>query len=203
MVKIPEMPELTFEESTHTYRLDGQEIPSVTTVMGPLSAAKYRTVNRSTLDRAASRGTAVHSAIEMWINYGIEDYSPELSGYFQGFMDWWNRYRPEPVGTEVKLYHKLLRYAGTADLIAYIDGELTLVDFKTTTTIIDMTCSVQLEAYAQALKSHGIAVEGKRILQLKKDGGYAERLYPASDAARWKVFGCLKTVYEYIQNNMK
>lgn len=54
-----------------------------------------------------------------------------------------------------------MRYAGTADLVAYIDSELTLVDYKTTYTISDMTCGVQLEAYAQALENMDVKVQKK------------------------------------------
>lgn len=42
MVKIPEFPELTFDEAGHLYHLNGVEIPSVTTVMKPLSSEVYR-----------------------------------------------------------------------------------------------------------------------------------------------------------------
>ena len=34
-LNIPQLPELTFEEDSHTYRLDGLIIPSVTTLMKP------------------------------------------------------------------------------------------------------------------------------------------------------------------------
>ena len=32
---------LEFEEGTHTYRLDGQELPSVSKIMEPLTKAAY------------------------------------------------------------------------------------------------------------------------------------------------------------------
>ena len=55
MVEIPQLPELTFEETRHIYRLNGMEIPSVTTLMKPLSDDFYRTVNQSVLDREIGR----------------------------------------------------------------------------------------------------------------------------------------------------
>lgn len=109
--------------------------------------------------------------------------------------------KPVAVGSEVRLYHKIMRYAGTADLIAWVDGELTLIDYKTTSKLIEMNCGVQLEAYAKALASHGIDVQGKRILHLKKDGKYAEMKFPSQDSRRWTVFGALKTVYDYIESS--
>ena len=94
-----------------------------------------------------------------------------------------------------------MQYGGTADLIAYIAGELTLVDYKSTYVISDMTCGVQLEGYTQALKSMGVPIQRKRILHLKKDGRYDFREYPMNDIARWRVFGALKTVYDYVESS--
>lgn len=197
---IPEIPGLEFDENGHIYRLDGIIIPSVSAVMAPLSKVKYEGINSKTLEKAASKGTSVHNAIENWLKFDIEDVPPEYQGYFGAFRMWWDKYKPEVVGSEIRMCHRLMRYAGTADLIAYIDGELTLVDYKTTYTISDMTCGVQLEAYAQALENMGVKVQKKGILHLKKDGSYELRGYPIKDAGRWRVFGALKTVYDYIES---
>lgn len=71
MIEVPELPELTFEDSTHTYRLNGIVIPSVSTLMEPLTAAKYKGISEATLDRAADKGTSVHNAIENYIKFGM------------------------------------------------------------------------------------------------------------------------------------
>ncbi len=196
-VKIPEMPELRFDEKSHIYRLDGVEIPSVSRVMEPLKASSYAGISEKTLARAADKGSSVHNSIENWLKFGIDDIPEEHRPYFDGFLEWWNEYRPEVVASEVKTYHKLMRYGGTIDLLAYIGGKLTLIDFKTTYRLLEKSCGVQLEAYAQALASHGIAVEEKHILHLKKDGKWAYPEFPAKDSARWRVFSALKCVYDY------
>ena len=54
--------------------------------------------------------------------------------------------------------------------MAYFENDLVLVDIKTTYTISDMTCGVQLEAYAQALSSMGVGIQKKIILHLKRMG---------------------------------
>lgn len=92
MIKLPEMPELTFEDATHTYRLNGLVIPSVSTVMEPLKNELYKGIGDSTLANAANKGTIVHNAIENWIKFGIEDVPHEHQGYFDGFLEWWNKY---------------------------------------------------------------------------------------------------------------
>jgi len=200
IAEIPDMPELEFAESTHIYKLNGIIIPSVTTVLGPLNNLKYDGISEKTLENAAEKGSAVHKAIENFIEFGIEDIESEHRGYFDGFMKWWQEKKPEPVGVERRVYHRVMLYAGTVDLIAYIDGVLTLIDYKTTYAMNDMTFSVQLEGYSQALKSFGIQVQNKMILHLKKDGSYAVHEYPVNDPVRWRVFGSLKTVYDYIQS---
>lgn len=197
MVKIPEMPELRFDEKSHIYRLDGVEIPSVSRVMEPLKASSYAGVSEKTLARAADKGSSVHNSIENWLKFGIDDIPEEHRPYFDGFLEWWNEYRPEVIASEVKTYHKLMRYGGTIDLLAYIGGKLTLIDFKTTYRLLEKSCGVQLEAYAQALASHGITVEAKHILHLKKDGKWAYPEFPAKDPVRWRVYSALKCVYDY------
>lgn len=198
-IEIPELPELTFEDSTHTYRLNGVIIPSVSTLMEPLIAAKYNGISEATLNRAADKGTSVHNAIENYIKFGIEDVPPEHQPYFDGFLEWWNEKKPIPVASELRCYHKLLMYGGTLDLLVIEDGILTLTDIKTTYTVYDMTCRVQLEAYSQALASHGIRIGKKQILHLTKDRGKKMHdHYQLQDAEAWRVFGSLKCVNDYI-----
>lgn len=200
LTSFPEFPELEFEEENHIYRLNGIIIPSVSNILEPLSRAKYSRVDERTLDRAAERGTSVHDSIENFIKYGVVDVNPEYRGYFNGFHEWWEKTKPVPVGSELRVYHKVMQYGGTIDLLAYIDDELTLIDFKSTYSLIDMICGVQLEGYAQALESHGIKVAKKMILHLKKDGVCKPHEYFAADPLRWRVFYSLKCLYDYIQS---
>lgn len=191
---------LTFEDAEHIYRLDGTVIPSVSAILEPLSKVKYEGIATKTLNKAAAKGTEVHNSIENWLKFGIEDISPERKPFFDAFQDWWGKHDIQIVGSEVKIFHKILLYGGTADLLAYIDGTLSLVDYKTTYSISNMTCAPQLEAYVQALASHSVSVERKLILHLKKDGSYQERDYPVKDIKAWKAFCALKTVYDYIKS---
>lgn len=199
MNKLPDFQELTFDEAPHSYRLNGMEIPSVTTVMAPLSQAVYGGVDEQVLNRAAGRGTAVHNAIENWITYGIEDIPPKYRGYFCGFLRWQQEKKVEIIGSECRLYHKILRYAGTADLPCIIGGKLILVDAKTTSSLIEMLARVQLEAYAKGYESHGVQFDGKAILHLKKDGAYTMETYPIRDTEAWTTFAALLTVRNYVQ----
>lgn len=193
-----ELPELTFSDEGHIYRLDGMEIPSVTTIMEPLSRREYTGISDAVLMNAADRGTAVHNSIENWLKFGMDDIDPDYQGYLEGFYEFWDVCAPELVGSEVRIYHKLYRYAGTIDMVAVINGELTIVDYKTTSKLIDKNVRVQLEAYSQALKSHGIEVEKKIALHLCRDGRWNAPEYPAKDAEALRVFNSLKCVFDYL-----
>lgn len=194
-------PELEFEERNHVYLLEKVPVPSVTTIMKPLSEAYYSKIRDDVLEKAAKRGTAVHNAIETLIQFGFEDIAEEHKLYLKAFKDWKEQWNVEVIETESKIYHKSFRYAGTADLICKENGVLTLVDFKTTSVLSPMLLGVQLEAYKKALESHGIKVENVVGLQLKKDGTYVratgELLPPSIEC--YQTFCSLLTVKGYLE----
>lgn len=199
MVEIKEFPELSFDEKKHIYTLNGFLIPSVTTVMKPLSDDVYGGIDEEVLNKAAARGTAVHNAIENYVKFGIEDIPPEHAGYFEGFLKWVKEHDVKPYGNEIRLYHKSLMYAGTADMTASVDGMDTLIDFKTSASVQTMLCGVQLEAYDRAVQSHtgGKGFERKAIVHLKRDGTYKMILFNPCEMECWRVFTALLTVRNY------
>jgi hypothetical protein len=201
MMQVAEYPELTFEERQHIYKLNGVAIPSVTTIMEPLSDQVYSTVSDAVLRKAGNRGTAVHNAIENYVKFGIEDIAPEHAGYFDAFLRWYDDHKVVPYGTEVRLYHKGLLYAGTADMMAEVDSVDTLIDFKTTSSVSTMLCGVQLEAYDRAAASHtsGAHFQKKAIVHLSKDGKYEMIPFSTNDTECWRVFTALLTVRNYKQ----
>lgn len=203
MISVPITPELSFLESTHTYTLFNQKIPSVTQLMAPLTAAAYNGIDTEVLNRAADKGTEVHQAAENYINFGIEDISPEHRGYFEGFRKWFDEVKPVVVSTEFQTYHKYLIYGGTVDLLAYINGHLYVIDYKTTYSVEKMLTRVQLEAYKQALITHAIPVERKAVLHLRPNGTAKLLEYEPDDTEAWEAFGSLVNVNNFICKNRR
>ena len=167
--------------------------------MRPLDNALYQGIDEEVIKMAACRGTAIHNAVENYVLYGIEDIEPKYAGYFEGFLKFWNEQNPEPLATESRLYHKILRYAGTADLPCVIGGKRILIDYKTSAAVNRMLTGVQLEAYARAYDSHGFKFDGKAIVHLKNDGSYQMVQYRANDMESWEVFSSLMVVWNHIQ----
>jgi len=195
---IPTFDGLVFDERSHTYTLNGMKLPSVTTIMRPLSNEYYGSIDRSILDTAAKRGTTVHQAIENWLKFGYDDIPEEHSGYYSAFKNWLDENSPRLIEAESRVYHKVFRYAGTADLPCIINSEVICVDFKTSVNIVEMLARVQLEAYAKAYESHGFKFSEKAIVQLKSDGCYKMVRYKAGDGEAWEVFCGLLTAYNYL-----
>lgn len=201
--EIRDFPELTFEEKRHQYRLDGVTIPSVSEIMTPLSTAQYKEVDPEILSKAAHRGTAVHTAIETYVKFGMVDIEPEYEWYFKAFQRWEQDTRPVAIGSECRVYHRLFRYAGTADLPVKFGNKRVLVDVKTSATVNKMLTGVQLEAYSMAFDSQFIHFDGKAILHLQKDGNYQWVYYNRDDLESRETFGALLQIYHHIQKYRK
>lgn len=95
-------------------------------------------------NRAAERGTDIHEYLE----YALREYElPELSvdaePYRAAADAWLASHDIEVVETELTMFHP--SYAGTCDLVAYIDDRLTIADFKTSKAIYD-EAALQLAA---------------------------------------------------------
>ena len=196
----PASDQLTFDPQMHLYRLNDVPIPSVTQIMQPLSRHKYGDIDEEILNRAAERGTAVHTAIEFYDRYGLDECEGEARPYFEAYLNWQRKFKPQVIANEQATWHKNLLYAGTVDMLADVMGKLTLIDFKTTATLNDMLTTVQLEAYRRALGTQDPyhPIMQTAILQLKQDGTYTWKTYKVPDLEAWQTFTALITVRAHI-----
>lgn len=144
-------PDIFFDEATHTYLVDGVEVPSVTEILAPLHRS-YGKINQSVLDYAANRGRATHEALEL-IDYGAEpEISPEIIGYIRAYEEWSQIYRPNWVGIEQIVYSEDEGYAGTLDRIGTLNGtEFAVVDIKTSQPTKEALVSVCCQTFAYAM----------------------------------------------------
>lgn len=100
-------------------------------------------------DQAGVRGTDVHALAEELVQ-GREVEVPEhLEGYVNGYVDWLDRFRPEPVLVEKMIAHRKHWYAGRFDLIADINGTRWLLDVKTASGVYGDN-ALQCDAYRHA-----------------------------------------------------
>ena len=146
---------------------EGREIHSVTRILGETHDSEFKsalrrwraTVGREGADyvtqRGAERGSTLHNAIEAYLCEQAD--SRAIPPRIKEFLD---TRLGELLGVEVPLIHRTLPYAGTADLVGYVDGVLRVVDWKTSTKPPTWQSvakyDVQIAAYAHALESWGL-----------------------------------------------
>jgi hypothetical protein len=94
--------------------------------------------------RASERGTDIHAYLEARINGDAPDeLSDDAAPYKDAADKWLDYYGPEPVATELTVFHPL--YAGTGDLWCRFDGRMAIVDFKTSKAVYN-EAALQLAA---------------------------------------------------------
>jgi len=121
----------------------GAQYPSITTVLGIKSKdsiAEWRKrVGDIEADRisnqACTRGNEMHSIAENYLN-NVKAYLGDNKGtqgeeLFRSIQNVLNKNIGKVLMQEVPLYSDIFKIAGRVDLIAEYDGELSVIDFKT------------------------------------------------------------------------
>jgi hypothetical protein len=105
--------------------------------------------HRQKAQDSADLGGAAHRWFEDYFS-GRKPARPvnaDLQNMTDAFLTFVGSHDIQPISLEQRLYSVDLKVAGTADLIAIIDGELTVADYKTTRSGIYPEALLQLGAY--------------------------------------------------------
>ena len=169
---LPNGQHVFYSDDTHTYIVNGFEVPSITSLLQLVYGDTYSKVNPAILKKAAEYGTAVHAELQESIDKRLENPSykptsllyPESQHYFDIIEQIW---KIEPVATEkiVVLYGPNGRpvAAGRFDLLCKIGDQLILADFKTTSTIHKNLVTAQLNLYRKAAIQSGYISEDDNV----------------------------------------
>ena len=201
------MAEFLFEESTHTYTLDGVVIPSVTEICAPITCGKYPPVG--VVQQAAARGTRVHELCALYDMDALPDeIEAELVGYVKAWAAFCRDYKPVWKHIELPLHGEIdpgQPFAGTLDRIGEIDGRTRVVDIKTTASL-DRPAKValceQITGYEWLADLNGIDIfDGAGMgVQLFANGNYRVHLIAAIaqkyDFTRTETFSALRKLYK-------
>jgi len=172
---LPQLP-IEFEPVEHVYTLAGIQLPSVTQLMKPLSMLLYEGVPADAMAMAADRGTRAHAQVSNLVRYGVLETDGDTEPYLAAFEKFVAENHPSWVASEYRVYHKLMRYAGTVDLIGFVKPDtgagVDVVDIKTTKSFHEVAIATQVSAYSEALITHGVKIRNRYGLQLFNDGTY-------------------------------
>lgn len=140
-IQLPELESIDKDGQRFYPVSEGVEYPSITTVTSFKKAAFFKewrqrvgaeVADRKTA-RATGRGTAFHSIVELYLkneSINSDSFDPLPYTLFQVAKPALNRINNIHV-LEGALYSDYLRVAGRVDCIAEFDGELAVIDFKT------------------------------------------------------------------------
>jgi hypothetical protein len=157
--------EINYDDKSHTYKLDGNVVRSVTEIASEICGIKPQFFQAA----AAARGTDVHSELGRYYDpscdFEAEDFTTELAPAIAKFLK-----REPNMLTEVMIYNLDLHYAGTADLIRVNDKVITdIVDFKSG-HVNKKYCTVQLSLYKLALDYMGYDTSSARLRVISPAG---------------------------------
>jgi hypothetical protein len=178
---------LEFDEQSHTYRLDGADLPSVTQAICEAGLVDIRWFT----EYSRWRGSAVHLACWFDDQNDLDESTvePSLMGYVEAYRRFRENYQFETKDIEARQYHPVFRYAGTPDRVGIVRGNPAIVDLKSGVALAGHP--VQLASYAHLPSSLNLSpYDFERVaVYLQADGTYKVKSYSRADLANdWNVF---------------
>jgi len=183
---------------------DGTKVPGTTTITGQLD--KPNLIQwawnlgaegkdwREARDSAGDRGTSVHDMIMgFWRCEEVAMVGDIETKCFEMFLKWLQGKKVDPVLVEMPLVSEEYKFGGQPDLVAMIDGVLTLLDIKTAKAIYPEVW-YQLAGYDILLKEHGHECEQYQILRLGQDGSFEDPIRDELERER-NIFLALRDIY--------
>ena len=172
------------------------------------AAVAFLLATRNAGVEGRERGTRIHAALEGILRRERVVVDARDQAAVEGARAWLNQRRVRPLEVEAFLINETVGYGGTCDLIAEIDGETWLLDWKSSKSVAFADGSVyedmrlQLAAYGRAEFSAKAADATRYALPAVTrfgilhvtDGG--TRLYPAAvTEADWTTFRACVWIY--------
>lgn len=199
------MAKVQFDEATHTYTLDGKELPSVTRIIRYLAVDKANNADPNMALIARERGSAVHEAAVMYDYSGEipDDFPAEYAPYLEAYVQFVRDYKPQWTLIEHAMGNDSdgIGYAGTLDRFGLIDGKFALLDIKTSYKVDIPSLSAQLVAYSKLLKEECPQYKREFIdlygLQLMRNGKY--RLYKCNGFKGASLFIDCHSIYKTME----
>lgn len=146
-------------------------------VVDPTLSKKEAFSNAFALNKKSKdRGTAVHSIVEAWKNIDeVKGKDSQYRGYAEAFEKWLEDNDVKVIENEKTVQSEKYKYAGTLDMLAEINGDLTVIDFKTGKDLYPEV-HLQLSAYKRACEESGHDVEETMAVLLNEDGTYKQEI---------------------------
>lgn len=187
---------LTFDEKSHTYRVDGRIWPSVTQCLDRYAGLEF--VDREVLRRAAEFGNHVHAACHLFNEERLDwaTLDPALVGHVQG----WQRFLEETgavvLSSEALVVSRRHGFCGKLDSRCAWGRTNRLVDIKSTSTL-PRTVGPQTAGYAEAWhEMTGERLRDRYCVHLVGNGKYV--VHALKDPRDWQIFKAALVVHQWM-----
>jgi hypothetical protein len=196
-----------FIEDGHRYIDNGITPPPVTSVIADAGLSPDYPPGEH-----AARGTKVH---ELTVVYDagrldvdrfreMDATKPEfwrIAGYLDSYIGAIRTHEVHWVYVEQPFVSRVYGYAGTVDRYGLIDGELAVLDFKTSTSLPPRTTGLQTAAYVMLIAGPNVRRDAVRrfALHLKQDGSPG-RFVEYTNPADYDTFVGLAHLYHWKRN---
>lgn len=218
----PELKQINFLDRRVYKRGEGVFYPSVTTILQYMPKNKFfdnwlKDVGHNAdliLRKAGKEGTQVHEAAEKlvlgeeisWMDdYGNAKYSQVVWEMILKFADFWRTHKPELISSEQFIWSDEHKYAGTADIVCKMDGEIWLLDIKTSNAL-HRAYDLQLAAYAKGMEEvRNQKIDRTGIIWLKASSRGPSKQKGVYQGKGWKIkvideieknFDLFQTIYK-------
>ncbi len=188
--------ELQFDAPSHTYRLGGRVLPSVTQVLEPLQFLDG--IPWAVLEAARKFGDHVHQAVHLWNVERLDEdaLDPHLVPYLQGWKAFLLQTGGVVIHSELRVVNRKLGYAGTLDsAVRFPTLKKHVVDVKS--GIVPKTVGPQTAAYRDAfLEERDEDLSRTRFcVQLTGDGRF--KLHKLNDPTDFNLFVSALNVHKW------
>lgn len=157
------------------YEIDGVWYPRVTAIVSiKAKPALYKfyadqtsfAAGEAVKNKSAEEGTLLHGAIESFLKGETPPVPDLIKPAVSAFLDFRKQNEIVPHQIETRVVSKKHRYAGTLDCLAELNGQLGILDIKTSQAIY-RDFGIQTSAYVEALREDSSMPPLKRwILRL-------------------------------------
>lgn len=192
-----------YDDETHSYVVDGIDVPSVTQLMRRRFGGMYNGIPCSVLNEAARKGTLLHETIEAAEKAeDISTFSPpaEVEDEYRSYLFLKRQYEFTCIGNEILLlipYEGEIIAAGRMDMLLLDrEGKTGIADIKRTSKLDEAYLSYQLTIYGMGLEyCYNIKPEFYRCIWLRETKRKYKAIKPCHDLA----MELLKEVYDESQ----
>lgn len=187
---------------------DGEFVDVDGNALDDAALVKLLTTHKLTVNHvkesAGARGSIAHDQLERHGRDGTPirpaKAPEEVRGYVRSAALFLAEFSPEFLANEVMVWSPTRWFAGTFDAIVRIDGELWMIDYKTSKRVYE-SHHLQLAAYEGARRELGLEpIEHAGVVLLPPDGGFNPKKHFVESVATFEDFLGVKGAYDAMSN---